>query len=1026
MIPNISEISPVQSRYLAFLDALKRTGFEGDIAPDYASRTIMSTDNSIYQVLPQGVVYPLHLEDLERITSLAGQTEYRDIVLSPRGGGTGTNGQSLSDGLLVDTSRHMNAILEINPTEAWVRVQAGVVKDQLNAALKPYGLFFAPELSTSNRATIGGMINTDASGQGSCLYGKTRDHVLELKTVLMDGSTAYTHALTEEEFNAQCQRQDRSGLVHRLLNSIHSEHGALIAEKFPKLNRCLTGYDLAHIRDPDGRFNLNNILCGSEGSLGFVAEAKLKVLPIPKEVALVVVKYSDFDSALRDATRLMQAGPTSIETIDSKVLNLAKDDIVWHEVAALFNTGDIDDDAVQGVNLVEYTAENKEVLREGVDRLTRTLEGELNASCLGHTVSWGHQDVNKIWGMRKKSVGLLGNVQSEERPIPFVEDTAVPPGNLADFIGEFRQLLDSYNLQYGMFGHVDAGVLHVRPALDMKDPQQEKMVRVISDQVADLCHKYGGLLWGEHGKGVRSEYAPKFFGELYPQLQRVKAAFDPHNQLNPGKIATPNEQSELLKIDEVSTRGQTDRKIPVQVWENYSEAVHCNGNGACFNWDFNDPMCPSWKVTRQRMHSPKGRASLVREWLTQLQERGSDPVAELAVDGGWKQALKEYPKRFKNTWGKRRGTYDFSHEVNEAMRGCLACKSCSGQCPIKVDVPEFRSKFLALYYTRYTRPLKDYLVGSLEFMLPVAVRVPWLYNFFMNAGLVRALFSRLVGFEDAPALTGINLSKTLEGLGVITASASNLATLTEAQKKKSVVIVQDAFTSYFDTQVVIDVARLLQTLGFNPLLAPYQANGKPLHVHGFLHKFKQIAKDNAQHLQAIADAGIPLIGVDPSMTLTYRAEYAKALPQQNIPEVLLVQEWLARHLETLTHKADQFDPGAFKLLPHCTEKTNAAGSISDWVNVFQSLNQKLEVINVGCCGMAGTYGHETENRANSAKLFQMSWAEPVESPINGDSLTASGYSCRSQTRRESRVNLPHPLQILLRQLKSVPVEATPV
>lgn len=1019
MIPRISQTSPVQALYLTFLQALKATGFTGDIAPDYASRTIMATDNSIYQVLPQGVVFPRTIEDLERLTKLASRPEFREVVLSPRGGGTGTNGQSLSDGLLVDISRHMNRILEINAEEGWARVQAGVVKDQLNAAVKPYGLFFAPELSTSNRATIGGMVNTDASGQGSCLYGKTRDHVLELTTVLMDGELLHSRALTEEEFEAQCQRQDRTGLIHRLVHSIEREHGALIQEKFPKLNRCLTGYDLAHIRDQQNRFNLNNILCGSEGSLGLVAEIKLKLLPIPQEVALVVVTYSDFDSALRDAQRLMRAGPTSIETVDDRVLNLAKGDIVWHDVATYFENHSLDEGdqiLVQGVNLVEYTAVDERSLRAGLDRLEQALSEGGSAACLGHNLAWGHRTVNRIWGMRKKAVGLLGNVQGEARPIPFVEDTAVPPEHLADFIAEFRALLDSHGVHYGMFGHVDAGVLHVRPALDMKDPDQESLVRIISDQVADLCHKYHGLLWGEHGKGVRSEYAPKFFGELYPQLQRVKAAFDPFNQLNPGKIATPQADMALLRIDEVPTRGQADRQIPVQVWEGYSEAVYCNGNGLCFNWDHRDYMCPSWKVTRERRHSPKGRASLIREWLKQLNDHGSDPVAELADDGGAGRWLRELPARIRNTRAKRRGDYDFSHEVNDAMRGCLACKACTGQCPVKVDVPEFRSRFLALYHSRYLRPLKDYLVGSLEFILPLAARVPRLYNGLMGASLVRSLLSRWIGFEDAPKLTGVNLEKALRQLDVYPATAQRLEQLSKEEKARSVVIVQDAFTRYFDTQVVVDFVRLLQSLGFKPMLAPYRANGKPLHVHGFLHQFRKTASRNSRALKSIADAGLPLIGVDPSVVLTYRAEYLKILPKDAVPEVLLVQEWLAKHLDHLERQAHNFRKGGqFKLLPHCTEKTNAPGSIADWRKVFTSLGQELDVIAAGCCGMAGTYGHESKNRRNSAELFAMSWAEPVATPDNQGRLMASGYSCRSQTQREAGVDLPHPVQMLLQQ-----------
>lgn len=1015
MIPQIEQTSAVQTLYLAFLDAVKRKGFSGDICPDYANRTVLSTDNSIYQVLPQGVVYPANLQDLATLAQLSQKPEFQDVVLSPRGGGTGTNGQSLTDGLVVDISKHMNQILEINQKERWVRVQTGVVKDQLNAALKPFGLFFAPELSTSNRATIGGMVNTDASGQGSCLYGKTRDHVLELTTVLLDGSVLHSHALTAEQFAARAEQQDRVGLIHRLLDNIRQEYQGLIEAKFPKLNRCLTGYDLAHIRDDKGRFNLNNILCGSEGTLGFIAEAKLNLVPIPKCTALAVVTYSDFNSALRDAARLMQARPSSIETIDSKVFNLAMSDIIWQDVKTFFPSGEV---APQGINLVEYTADSEDQLNAGIKRLTDALEAQPNTDCLGHSLAWGDDAVKRIWAMRKKAVGLLGNTQGEARPIPFVEDTAVPPEHLADFIVEFRALLDSHQLQYGMFGHVDAGVLHVRPAIDMKDAEQEKLVRVISDQVAELTHKYHGLLWGEHGKGVRSEYAPKFFGELYPQLQRIKGAFDPRNQLNPGKIATPSANLSLLKIDQVATRGQSDRIIPTQVWSDYQAAVQCNGNGACFNWDFHDAMCPSWKATRERIHSPKGRASLVREWLKQLNERGVDPTVELAQAGGLWRSVADWPTKWRNTRAQKQGEYDFSHEVHTAMQGCLACKSCSGQCPVKVDVPSFRSKFLALYHTRYTRPVKDYFVGALEYMMPIVAKAPKLYNGLMKAKPVQWALARWVGFEDVPLLSEQPLRKMARAEGIQWATPSALNALTAQQKRRTVVLVQDAFTSYFEAPLVVDLALFLRRLGYTPLIAPFHANGKPLHVHGFLHRFKKVAKKNAAALKAIADRGIPLVGIDPAMTLTLRDEYVKTLDLKQTPDVFLIQEWLAKQGDVLKDVQSLFKPdGVFKLLPHCTEKTNAPASIGAWQSVFSALGQKLEVIAVGCCGMSGTYGHESTNRATSTKIFDQSWRGPVTGNDHQGQLSATGFSCRCQAKREAFVKLPHPVQMLLQQLK---------
>jgi len=1017
MIPRIDQTSPLQALYLSFIDQLRTSGFSGDLNPDYATRTVLATDNSIYQVLPQGVIYPKDVADIIILTKLSQKPEFNSIVLSPRGGGTGTNGQSLTDGLVVDTSKYMNRILEINAEERWVRVQCGVVKDQLNAAIKPYGLFFAPELSTSNRATIGGMINTDASGQGSCRYGKTRDHVIELKTVLLDGSEWTSHAINDDEFTRISTRTDRVGQIHKVIDGIQRDHADLIAAKFPKLNRCLTGYDLAHIRDEHGRFNLNNILCGSEGTLGFIVEAKINLLVTPKYSALININYRDFNAALRDATELMKAEPTSIETVDSKVLNLAMKDIVWHSVAEFFPEP-ASGEKIQGINLVEYTAHDEAELNAAVKKFTDQLDADAQDAenvRISYSIAWGNESVNKIWGMRKKAVGLLGGAAGEARPIPFVEDTAVPPENLADFILEFRQLLDENNLAYGMFGHVDAGVLHVRPAIDMKDPVQEKLVRVISDRVAELTHKYNGLLWGEHGKGVRSEYAPKFFGELYPQLQRIKAEFDPHNQLNPGKIATPVKDIELLKIDGVTTRGQLDRNIPVQVWQGYSEGMHCNGNGLCYNWNPNDAMCPSWKGTRDRVQSPKGRASLMREWLKQMSERGVNPLEE-SKKVKHNHFLFSLPSRIINTLGKRNGEYDFSHEVHNSMMGCLACKSCAGQCPIKVDVPEFRSKFLELYYSRYLRPLKDYFIGGLEYMIPTLARVPWLYNAAMKPQFMQILMAKVAGMVDSPLLTGINLQTELNKLQVPLATLENIAQLTPAQKAHAVIFVQDAFTSYFETPVVIDSLKILQALGFTPLVAPFKPNGKPLQVHGFLKAFAKAADANATLLNGLASSGIPLIGLDPAMTLAYRGEYQKILGS-HAPKVHLVQEWLAAQKDLLAAKKENFRAGEYALLAHCTEKTNAVSSVKDWQVVFANLGQSLKVIETGCCGMSGTYGHEAANVETSKKIYQLSWSAVVNNPANSGKLTATGYSCRSQTKRMDKVTLPHPLQVLLAQYK---------
>ncbi|WP_048437822.1 FAD-binding and (Fe-S)-binding domain-containing protein [Caenimonas sp. SL110] len=1018
MIASIASPQPIASTYLGFLRALEKAGFAGEISSTHADRVVLATDNSIYQRLPQAVVFPRDADDVQRLARLAAEPAWQRIVLTPRGGGTGTNGQSLTDGIVVDLSRHMNGILSIDARARRVRVQTGVVKDQLNKALQPHGLFFAPELSTSNRATLGGMINTDASGQGSCTYGKTRDHVVSLDCVLLGGERFESFALEEDELREALQRPGRIGDAYRCAADIAQTQGALIEAHFPKLNRCLTGYDLAHLREPDGRFNLNSVLCGAEGSLGFIVEAELAVLAIPTYSVLVNVRYASFMDALSDARALMAHRPLSIETVDSRVLQLAMQDMVWTRVKEYFPQAQ-GEAAALGINLVEFSGDDIAQVDARVEAFALHLQTDLSVERLGHTIAAGHDAVERVYQMRKRAVGLLGNVQGEVRPQPFVEDTAVPPERLPEYIAEFRALLDGLGLAYGMFGHVDAGVLHVRPALDLKDPAQAALVRTVSDAVADLTQKYGGLLWGEHGKGVRSEYVPKFFGPLYPALQQLKAAFDPHNQLNPGKIATPASRpgDQLLRIDGVPMRGDSDRQIDERVWQSFGTAMHCNGNGACYNFDPDDAMCPSWKGTRERRHSPKGRASLMREWLRLQGAAGADVMT---APRGVAAFVTGLPGRWRNTRSQHRdASPDFSHEVYEAMAGCLACKSCAGQCPVKVSVPEFRSRFLQLYHARYLRPLKDYLIGSLEFTIPYLARMPRLYNAIMSAPVVTRALDRIAGMVDSPLLSRFDIERTLQRLQVRTATPELLASLTPAQRAKSVILVQDAFTRWFETPVWAAFVELAARTGHTAYIAPFRPNGKPLHVQGFLHSFERAAERQTALLRALAASGIPLVGLDPAMTLVYRQEYLKIASAQDCPQVLLPQEWLLQAMpEQNAARAQQY-----RLLAHCTEKTNVPASVSQWTAVFARAGLTLTPMESGCCGMSGTYGHESRNVATSKIIFGQSWG-PLLSATSGAApaeILATGYSCRSQAARLQDRTLRHPVQVLLEHLAPRPI-----
>ncbi|MCC0089527.1 FAD-binding and (Fe-S)-binding domain-containing protein [Aeromonas veronii] len=1023
MIPRLDYQDSLSPATLQFLELLERSAFRGDIEKSYASRLAMATDNSVYQVVPQAVLYPRSADDIAAMLKLAAEPAFASLSFFPRGGGTGTNGQSLGGGIIVDLSRYMNQIMEINLEEGWVRAQAGVVKDQLNAYLKPHGYFFSPDLSTSNRATLGGMINTDASGQGSLVYGKTSDHVLGLKAVLENGDIMATEPLTGERLANKLELENREGEIYRTLYRIGKERRADIEATFPKLNRFLTGYDLKHLYQPDtDTLDVSRVLCGSEGSLCFITEARLNITPIPRYRTLVNVKYDSFPSALRNAPFMVQAQALSVETVDSRVLGLARADIIWHSVKELIQ--DVPGKDLQGLNIVEFADTDEVEHKAKVAELCRRIDALLakgEAGIIGYQVCDHLPSIETIYSMRKKSVGLLGNAEGRKKPVAFTEDTAVPPESLADFIMEFRTLLDAHGLDYGMFGHVDAGVLHVRPALDLCDPEQEVLLRRISDQVVALTAKYGGLMWGEHGKGFRSEYSPSFFGELWEELQRVKGAFDPANRINPGKICIPyGSGAELVSVDGPK-RGKYDRQIPLAVRTSYTRAMDCNGNGLCFTFETDSPMCPSVKISRDRRHSPKGRAGLMREWLRQLAEQGFDPLAEEVELQSGGVRFKQLVDKVRNSWAKQRGEYDFSHEVMEAMAGCLACKACTSQCPIKVDVPDFRARFMQLYHGRYLRAPKDYFVGTVESYAPLLAKAPKLVNFFLEKEWAQKATEKSIGMVDVPLLSVPTLAESLHDNRARYFDLPGLERMSAEQRKQVVLIVQDPFTSYYDAPVVRDLVRLAGKLGFQPYLLPFKPNGKPLHIKGFLRAFARTAANSAQFLNKVAALGIPMVGVDPAMVLCYRDEYAKALGSARGDfQVLLPQEWLlslpADQLPASANKAKSEEGGEpWYLFAHCTEKTAKPSTHGDWSTLFGRFGASLQPVSVGCCGMAGTYGHDVKQVENSKGIYGLSWADPLARLPKARCL-ATGYSCRSQVKRMEGEKLKHPLQALLELL----------
>ena len=584
------------------------------------------------------------------------------------------------------------------------------------------------------------------------------------------------------------------------------------------------------------------------------------MLPIPKHSALINIRYDSFDAALRDARALVAMQAASIETVDSRVLALARDDIVWHEVREFFP--DDPEGPAAGVNLVELLADEAHELETQLGRVTATLEREGRThGRRGFTVARNEEDggergatfgrrqrdqrafgggaqgssriaedgdeaaedgaqpdpsfavgaVERIWGMRKKAVGLLGNMEGGRRPIPFVEDTAVPPEQLADYIAEFRAALDRRGLVYGMFGHVDAGVLHVRPAIDMTDPAQEPLIREISDEVVALTRKYGGVLWGEHGKGVRSEYTPAFFGPLYPCLQRSRPPSTPTTSSIPARSRHPRTAACCGSTGSRPVVPASARSRPA-VRESYDNALHCNGNGACYDFDLDAAMCPSWKGTRERRHSPKGRAAVMREWLRLMLAEGADPVAEAAP-----YAPRPHGGRFQP--GLRTRSAGASALTTSRTRSRRRWTAAS---PARRAPASARSRSTCRASGRSStssitgaicRPAKDGLVAAIEHLLPVAARMPALYNLAVGTRPGR-FFTRQLGLVALPRLPGLRLDRELASRGIRTATPQALAALSSEERARSVVLVQDAFTSYFEPQLVLDLVDLLAHLGF--------------------------------------------------------------------------------------------------------------------------------------------------------------------------------------------------------------------
>lgn len=972
---------PVDTQRIAALeDALSSSGFRGELTTDLASRVVNATDNSIYQILPAAVLYPRDGQDLVRLMQALCCPAFESLKLYPRGGGTSTNGQSLGAGVVVDSSRHMRRVLDYDRDTGKVRVEPGLVRDALNEFLEPFGRLFAPHVSTTDRATLGGMVSNDSSGKGSLVYGKTSDHVAAIEVVLPDAGQ-----VTLERAGAS-RRDARTDEIREAVGRALAPYADEIRRRFPDMTRGFTGYNLLEARDEADEVDLVKLFAGSEGTLGLIESITLETVPIPARTVLIVLLYPSHDAGLRAIPALLARHPTAIEFIDDVTLGAALASPFADDVRTVLGIETAR--STLAANFFELTGDDESVLERQVEALLESFASTSSATTrpTGWRVVRDREQIARVWEVRRACQGLLAGFDESRRATAFIEDAAVPPERLADFVAELSALLKARGVSFGMYGHADVGCVHVRPLMDLTDANERGLVRELSDAVFELTEKYGGLLWGEHGKGFRGEYSEATIGpDLYGVMRRIKSVFDPANRMNPGKIASPEgERLPLVALDTVPMRGQFDERLEPSMRREYAGVLRCDGNGACFGRHADVALCPSYQATGDRRLSPKGRAGMLREWLD---ARSSGDAARTRIAGA---------------------------AAREVLDTCLACKACrGGGCSGRVDIAQMKAQFLAEYHRDHRRPAADFLVGSLERLVPVVDRLSMFgLNRLTNRGFVRHAMAAGLGLVDLPAQRSRrDFRRRLRALDVETSDVSALLRVPDADRRRTVVIVQDCFTSYFDTRALIAQLALVRELGFEPVLLAYREGGKPLHVKGFLGRFRHVAARHARDLAALHGAGLTLLGVDVATTLMYRHEYVDTLQDCPIFGVSLLSEWL----ETVELPTRSSAGLRYTLMQHCTERSLVPETAVQWARIFRKIGMDVRLVPAGCCGMSGLFGHEAAHQAISTTLYERRWRKVVESEA-GDRLIATGYSCRSQVRRLSGMRALHPAEALLQHL----------
>ena len=960
------------------LTSLKQQ-LSGELYDSTLVKSLYATDASVYRQLPYAVALPKTTADIKCLIEFA-QSNALSII--PRAAGTSLAGQCVGDGIVVDVSKYMNAILEINTQEQWVRVQPGVVRDHLNTFLKPYGFFFGPNTSTANRCTMGGMVGNNSCGSTSIEYGSTRDHTLAIKAILSDGSAVEFTTLTRDEFNSKTKGTSLESNLYKqiyaeLANPIIREQ---IIEGYPKasISRRNTGYavdTLMHsnvFEDTQEMFNFSKLLCGSEGTLAFTTELKLQIVPLPKPFQIVLnAHFNSITESLQATLVAMKLAPSACELMDKTILDCTKDNITQQK-NRFFVEGD-----PEAILMVEFRGATIEEARQQA----KMLETQLKASQLGYAYTLVEgDDCNKVWDLRKAGLGLLANIPGAAKAVACIEDTAVDLADLPLYIEAFTSLMKSYHQKAVYYAHAGAGELHLRPILNLKSSSDVTLFRSISEASAKLVKSYQGALSGEHGDGrVRSEFIPLVLGEdNYQLLKRIKSTWDSSSLFNPGKIvdAVPMDKALRYEADQPISKLETLYNFE-STGGILNTVEKCNGSGDCRKLSFaGGTMCPSYRATLDEIDSTRGRANVLREFLT--------------------QNTKENP---------------FDHpEIKEAMDLCVSCKACKSECPSNVDMASLKAEFLYQYQKTNPISLRSKLIAHNARINAVTHKFAGIYNFIGT----RSWFKSLIGVHSKRLLPNLK-SKTLRQW---------FSSIQQKSHSKSIYLFCDEYTNHFDVELGKKTILLLNKLGYKVFMPAHSESARAYISKGFLEEAKTIATNNVSIFSALISNDKPLIGIEPSAILGFRDEYPNLVDAnlrstaENLAEnVFTIEEFLAKELNA--HKIDisKFTTKSETVYyhGHCHQKALSSNTYAETI-LKMPPNFKVETIDSGCCGMAGSFGYEKEHFDLSQQIGEDRLFPFLRELKKEVIVSASGTSCRHQIRDGVNKTALHPIEILYNAL----------